>query len=215
MLCAKTELEKRSKYHSQIKQDVIEYGDMINGLAKDIRSFGNECAMGASDDDGGGDDGTPGEKLSRFLDGVDAKLCKLVDENAVLKNFENFPIQKVDLMRETVGLNKELLKFEVRMGPLSTSPSHRCRAIPSVSPFTLPDTPPGTNRTGRIELVVGSLGAVPAFCRHARGVGVGVGGGRCGVRRAGGETQLRFEPATVQHIVSQGAEAHRYCAAPY
>lgn len=99
----KSELERRSKYHSAVRRDVDLHSVMIGDLGTSIRTFNSlGCTDGA----------VAASKLEACLRDTDEKLSILVDEHAVLKSFETFPEAKLDAMRETHALWNEMTRIE-------------------------------------------------------------------------------------------------------
>ena len=72
----KSELERRSKYHSAVRRDVEVHSEMIGGLGTSIRTFNSL---------GSADGAVAASKLEACLRETDEKLAILVDEHAVLK----------------------------------------------------------------------------------------------------------------------------------
>ena len=99
----KSELERRSKYHSAVRRDVEVHSEMIGGLGTSIRTFNSL---------GSADGAVAASKLEACLRETDEKLAILVDEHAVLKSFDTFPEAKLDAMRETHALWKEMTRIK-------------------------------------------------------------------------------------------------------
>lgn len=67
-----SEMQKNSPYQMRIKENIEQYGSIIQDLAREVANF-NAGDMAI---------------LVKFVDSTDAVLDELEDENAVLKNFE-------------------------------------------------------------------------------------------------------------------------------
>lgn len=98
----------------QIKEDVERHRDLINEVSRDIKAF-NTLNMNVQQQDEEENKevrNDPTVELNNFMATVDRRLSCLVDEHAVLKNFETFPEAKLDVLREANGLSKDLRKIE-------------------------------------------------------------------------------------------------------
>ncbi|XP_059655564.1 protein CHUP1, chloroplastic isoform X2 [Cornus florida] len=105
------EIENRSSFLLAVKADVETQGDFVQSLASEVRaaSFTNI------------------EDLVTFVNWLDEELSFLVDERAVLKNFD-WPEGKADALREAAFEYQDLLKLEKQISSFADDPKLSCEA---------------------------------------------------------------------------------------
>lgn len=88
------ELATKSKYAQSIREDILNYDQVIRDLIKEIGQFKSSTM----------------DCLVEFVNSTDATLNKLTDEPAVLKSF-NWP-RKYDVFREAKALHDEMKNLQ-------------------------------------------------------------------------------------------------------
>eukprot|EP00854_Cymbomonas_tetramitiformis_P021426 gene21426-25767_t len=104
------EIERMSRHHLEVKQDVETQCDFIHALGAEIQAI----QVGVMDD------------VGVFVKWMDDELSFLVDERAVLKHFPTFPEKKVDMLREAASEYQAIALLEKGTAEWAEPPGMGC-----------------------------------------------------------------------------------------